>query len=573
MRIRERWIFFALTLFSLLGPPVWGEVEIDMGLSRPVRMGRYVGYLQVEGRPERIATQLDLFLRAARDGMERPRLAGILKLSLGGYSSHEYGSQVYDEIRTSHEGNELTFDESSNDLSIALKIGESAGRSFLQGQFWSRTAAVDGSIRLDLAPEEPGEGAEFHRTLEAMTTAEAPFAPLLQGQYTGVCDGKKSVFQVQTVRGLSLRVPDEGMDLFQYEIVARIGNARDPGATSLPWSQIGSFAGGLYDPFRGRLVFSGPSSTSIECFRSGREISCRYRARDFTRKCQFRRDDSDPEERKFYFRESHLRPTAAQLMDLPGNIPELIPVLNGSFSGNLHHEATGKYQPVTMRVIPSVSVNQPRNLRTLHISPTVLTYFGPAENNHFISHRYNPTPFASGAGLILSADGTDSFILVTEWKAGFIRGVWYSNAFGRVGTVELIKNALPILPRDVQSVPGWAGEFEGTRKLSTKEIVRWFQVLAINPGADRTSNMLPFMGHFQSEVRADKTESIVRGRFDPYTYAMGWSFVGKSGLSVISGRAIMDGRLSMHWPPSPGIFPAWMGNLDFYTFKGVSSRR
>jgi hypothetical protein len=567
----NQWPLLALNLMAFLTLSAMGQTEIELGGSRSLRPGRYVGFLQAEGRSERIATQVDFFLRSPGKGLERPRLMAIVKLSLGGYNSHEYGSQIYQEIRIHLEAHELTLDEPPNDLSLVLKAGEADGRPSLQGEFWSRTEAVNGIVHLDLAPEEPTHEPAFGRILEGMSTTETPFVPLLQGQYTGFCDGKKSVLQVQTVRALN--TSDEAVDFFRYEIVARLGHARNPADEKLPWVQIADFAGGLYSPFRGHLVFSGPSSTSIECFRFNREFKCRYHERNITRECRFHREDStqgQQGERKFHFRDRPLNPSESQLRNLPQDRGELMSALSGSFSGNLHHEANGKYQPILLRVIPAGPADQSQSANKIYVSTTAIMYFGRNVNEHFVSHRYEPAQFAPGPGFVLSAPRTDSFILVKDWKAGFIRGIWYSRAFGRVGTVELIKENAPNVPVDRPFIPTWQGQFESTRKISVGEIVRWFQLIALNPTTETTDNALPFIGSFQSNVGADKIEPIVRGRLDPYTGALGWSFTKENGLSVISGRVMADGQISIHWPPNPGAFPAWMGNLDFYTFSKVS---
>ena len=562
-------IKWLITVFALLalGNTAWSVPHYyeEAGEITTFRQGRYVGYIEIDGRKERIATEIDFFTQSPEDMTEFPRLVAILRLSMGGYNTHEYGSQVYKNIRSNFEINEFTLDEPTNDLVLTVKMVGLDDNPALHGRIWSRSSAVNGIVHLDHYSDEP----DFESTQKGVKNY--PFVPLLQGQYAGKCDGKDHVLQIQTVRGLGFDRSEEG--IFRYEIVARIGARQKDPTSPLPWNVVGTFAGGVYNPFRGKLVFTGPSTTAIECSRLVGRLSCQWRIREQNNRCDFERVASeDIQPSRFFQRSFHLAPTADQLSKLPTDDPrdstKLVELLDGTFYGNLHHESNDRYQPVSLRVIPIISTENPHNLNKVFISTTAVLHFGNQAADQFISHRYEPRSFYIHPGFALYASGTDSFILIEEWTKGFIRGVWYSHTFGRVGTVELIKDLNSPLPPKVPFVPTWEGQYVGIKKIDSGAAVkRWFHVIYTHPSAERSDSTVPFMGSYQPDMQFSKIEAMDRGRFDPYTGALGWVISNNGATSVISGRVTSEGKMLIHWPPAPGNYATWMGDLDFFEFK------
>ena len=546
----------------------------DQGEEMPTfKRGRYVGHLKIEGRPERLAVEADFFIHGSENVVDFPRLWGIFKFGLGGYRTHEYFSQLYQDVKANFDTGELTFDELGADLIITTQVHGTAGRPILHGTIFSRSSAVSGTLHLVFQSDEP----EASPSGAASQKGQLPFAPLLQGQYLGKCNGQERVFQVQTVRGLRPFGGDGSRELFEYEIVARLGERNDgkSGATGVPWIVIGNFAGGLYDPFRGRFLFSGPSTTGIECDRNYKTLNCRYRIRGVSVSCQFQRTGNDVQGMQFSERSYHLSPSAGELEELPTEDvrdgADLMKFLGGAFQGNLHHEIDNTYQPVVLTVVPTKSTENPHNQNKIFVSTTAVVYYGRSISDQYITQRYQPRSFYIRPGFALSAAASDSFIIVEEWKKGFIRGVWYSRNFGRVGTVELLKgkSAAAQIPTSLGILPPWHGEFEGIKKVGGDIFKRWFYIIYSNVSGGFVDATVPFMGSYQPDARISKIEAMERGRFDPYTGALGWTFAANGGISIVNGHVLHDGRLALHWPPAPGNFSAWMSDLEFLPFGSV----
>jgi hypothetical protein len=277
-------------------------------------------------------------------------------------------------------------------------------------------------------------------------------------------------------------------------------------------------------------------------------------------------------------RSFHLSPSEEQLRDLPetGFVPDakLAELLDGKFSGYLHHEELDRYQAVTLNVVASVSTENPHNPNKIFVSGTAVLHFGEPALGQLVAQRYEPRSFYLRPGFALNAPGTDSFLMIEEWKQGYIRGIWYSQAFGRVGTVELVKGELPRLSAGAKKIPAWQGEFSRNFSADGKS-KRWFSVLSASQPAERLSSTVSFMGSYQALVSLTPIEPMERGAFDPYTGALGWSFSPKErgGLSVASGKLGDDGSLEMHWPPAPNVFPTAMADFELDKYPKTKERK
>lgn len=564
-RMLNLFLFFSA---SLLFAQSQHEGHGSHGGAPELRQGRYVGYIKMDGRNEKIAVQGDLFVQSGENPAVNPKLIFLLKFSFGGYHTSEYFTQVYQDIRYDYETGDLELDEPTNDLVFTAKSHSMEGVTHLFGQVWSRFSSRGGEFFLQSASDEP-----------TAVSSDVPFAPRLEGQYTGRCNGKMAAFQIQTGRGLKFRDASDGRDLFDYQIVGRVALSKkavaSPNSESAPWLVQGDFAGGIYNPFIGHLVFLGPSSTAIDCNLHQGRLTCSYRLPKLKIKCQFDRDDKTIQPPTVYKPQFHLNPTQDQLKELPvadaRMKSRLIELLKGDYAGYLHHESTNRYQPMSLHVVASASTENPHNDTKIFVSTTSVLYYGRTHSDQFMSQRYEPRAFYIRPGFALSAPGTDSFIQIEEWKTGYIRGVWYSKNFGRVGRVELVKGEAGQLPNSLSILPQWEGEFQSTfGKGDARDNQHWFYLIFSNPAAERLDSSVPFMGSYQTVTNISKIEPIERGRYDPYTSTLAWSFSVNGGTTIVTGKVDMDGRLMMYWPPAPGVFSVWMYDYALMTYRKVA---
>lgn len=328
-------------------------------------------------------------------------------------------------------------------MSSPHKVHNISGRTHMKGFVWIRSAAKQAQFILE---SDTVDSSALTQPLVSNTTAvdsgddneDISFVPLLRGQYEGKCEGKSAVLQLQTMKGLRIQDPRSGNFLFDYEVVGQIGYRRtdEHRTAQRPWDVYGSFAGGVYDLFSGKLFFLGPASSTLDCQRTGSKLTCRFLSRDGEIPCSFELTHSSINSKaQSYSRDFHINPSEEQLKDLPPVAPpssqELARALDGSFVGYLHHELNNHYQPMNLQIVASTSSDNPHNPNNLFISATSVIHYGKTFSGRFISNRFEPRAFYLTPGFALSAPNSDAFILIEEWKLGYIKGVWYSEGFGQ----------------------------------------------------------------------------------------------------------------------------------------------
>lgn len=534
--------------------------------------GKYWGYIKTDTTNLPFALQADFYLESPEDFKKFPQLNTILKMNLGGYNSPEYFTQVYKNIQFDFDNNILTLDEPYNDFIISAQLKTFNGRTRIEGVVWIRTTAQTGKLVLESESDEPGEWS-LPQTLDVDISK---FAPRIEGQYIGKCKNEPALFQIQTMRGLNEEDSRDGKQLFDYEIIGRLAYRRKgvPESDPRPWGVYSSYAGGVYNAFNGSLIFLGPSSTALECKLINGNLKCHYQSRDTKVPCEFNLENKKNSLIQKFSRNHHLSPTSEQLKTLPPASPpsnkELIKALGGHFVGYLHHEAYNRYQSMALHVVPSSSTDNPHNPNKAFISTTSVLYYGSTQSDLFITQRYEPRSFYLRPGFTLSAPGTDSFIVIDEWRSGFIRGTWYSHNYGRVGTVELIKGeSLPALPTNLKTISPWQGEYQNLLAAGETNTQRWFKTLFPNLPSERIESTVHFSGSYLSDKENSSIFPMKRGRYDPYTGAIGWVYEHNNGVGMVSGIVGDSGSILLYWPPFPNVFSAALGDYSLTEFKPI----
>lgn len=268
-------------------------------------------------------------------------------------------------------------------------------------------------------------------------------------------------------------------------------------------------------------------------------------------------------------------PSAEQIKELPEPSPpnnlSLASALRGTFSGYLHNETTDTYQVVRLNVLPYSSTDNPHNPNQMRIIATAAIHLGRGINGNFITQRYESRSFYVRPGFTLLGPRSDSYVNIQEWKQGFIRGVWYSHAFGRVGTVQLVKSELTPISDGANVLRSFAGEFEGlVAPNGQNKDVRWLKLLFPSSADDLINNVIRFTGSYQSIVGVTGVKDIERGTFDPYTGALGWIMSnGEEAATFSSGNIGPDNNAKLYWPPVPEVFGAITNDYQLQSFDRI----
>lgn len=521
-----------------------------------LKQGRYFGFVELDSTKEKIAVVADFYLESPEDMTQFPKLNATVKLSFGGFNTHEYYTETFEDLRYDFDNGVLTLDEPNNDLMMTTEVRTSGSDTYITGQALFRSSAVTGVLNIKYETDEPGD--DLNAAVDSQE--EKPIVPLLEGQYEGECGGEAAAFQIQTVRGLkSLEGPDIMPKGFSHDtaVFGRLAyrNSELCGPNLCTYY---NFPNIIYNPLLSKLAIQGSQSTGTCDLRQG-NLLCQLRIQSRSLDCSFKKKNVTIRPSRFFTRQHYVRPSADQLQDLPPASPpqntDLASALRGTFSGYLHNETNDTYQAIRINVMPYSSTNNPHNPNQMMITTTAITYFGRGPySSEFVTHRYEPRSFYLRPGFTLNGPNTDSYINISEWKKGFIRGSFYSHAFGKVGTVQLVKGDFPDLPAKAKMVRKISGEFEGPMDSSgAGRSLRWFKLLFPIQPSDTGESLVRLSGGFQAVKGMTPFENIERATFDPYTGVFGWVRSRDGDSNIVSGIIDSDSELKLFWPPAPNV--------------------
>lgn len=538
-----------------------------------IKEGKWSGYLKLDGREDAIAVTMDSALVKPRPGEDFQILRLIFKLNLGGYGSTEYETEIFDDPAYDWDQNILVLDDPKNELKVKATI-EKATKPILEGQVIIRSSpGVTGQMRLVYRSNGP-----------INVAIPEKLTPSLAGQYEGLCGSRRAVLQIETGKGLTWEVPVATTGLHHYNVTGGLGvengwctAVNRPGRPV--WCTDHGYSSGIYDFFEGKLMLTGTRHTD-ECTREGDELTCRTqivkeeagKLRYANETCRLRKVEATPNGRlRIFQREFSLEPTADQLKPLPKWSPpaseETVKALNGSFFGYLHHEYRDRYQPIRLSVVASTSSDNPHKQNDVLVSVTAVQYFGPTLQSPTLPFAYDRRLAYLVPGVMLDTQDSDVFLLIHEWRKGFVSGVWFSKSFGRVGTFEVTKgDTFPPLDPTAKRISDPSGTFRGPKEVNGEW--DWTLNTAI-PKQPRTGDRsyLVLKGNYRSYAGDVlwPIRPIPRAAYDLYTGAFFWLTDDGNKVEeprIVRGYLEEGSELKLFWPstrkwPVPVLDQEW----------------
>jgi hypothetical protein len=380
-----------LPLFGWANPSLKPN-ELPRGELKP---GRYIGWVKIDDSAKKIALVADFFFESADNLKEFPRLNASFKLSLGGYNTHEYITETFEELKYDFDNGNLTFDEPEKDLLLTTKVYKENGRAKILGQVFIKSSSVSGAIELLQESDEPEDDEPAQGVSPVENQDASQFIPLLDGQYEGLCNDKKAAFQIQTVRGLQSEDLLGASGLEQdYGISGRLAFKSDRHCGTLSdgkWCTKMHFSSGSYNIYQGKLNLKSEHG-SQHCDLVGDELNCRIPVFDKVLDCRLKKSSEIIPDAKFFRRRFHLTPTQEQTESLPAPNPplneELSSALKGMFFGYVHNETNDTYFPVRLDVVPYSSTDNPHNPNQMMISSSASIYLGGFDSESIVTQRF-----------------------------------------------------------------------------------------------------------------------------------------------------------------------------------------
>jgi hypothetical protein len=217
----------------------------------------------------------------------------------------------------------------------------------------------------------------------------------------------------------------------------------------------------------------------------------------------------------------------------------------------LHHEYQDRYQPLRLDVDATTSTTTPHVENQVFVSANPVLFLGRGLSRTLWAQPFERRTFYPVPGFTLQGNRSDAFLQVARWRQGYISGVWYSSAFGRVGTFELVKGtAFPALPAQARVIEDIGGEFHGTPEMAPD----YLDFNMVFPRQPQSSDLSYLVFQGSTQLFAGGTpwpvQRIVYGAYDIYTGSLSWmsADVSPAEPELIIGRVQSDRELRLVWP-------------------------
>lgn len=387
---------FIAILMWLAAPQIRAEEVFD----------RYIGTLELRHRGLKQLAKMDFI--TFRDIQNKLKIKAVLSLYFGGFDSTEYVSYHFDDVEFNLLNQSLTFSQDDQDLTLSTNR--------FDGYSFEATARSARGRRLGVLRMSQDD-----RSLTSNAGVSA-----LGGQYNSYCNSRRSYLNLQTYRSTAdtVRV---GNPFGAYKIAGQFGAQIPRLCRSSRPCVTNQIKEGSYNFFNGQLTLYGSQKTEQCLVNSDGSISCSS--------CTYRKSDQDRFTNIIWPRRDPFRQTT-------NTAPQWSQIRQGEYFGYLFHERRQMMQRMSFDVISYQDDDENKYL----LSSVANLYFGGFESNEVLSYRFEDQPInllAQNVVLQRTEDDVDAILKITEVGQGYIKGVWYSILFGRVGTFFVAKDNPP----------------------------------------------------------------------------------------------------------------------------------
>ena len=481
---------------------------------------RFAGHARLKQRAARMPVVLDL---AAIPG-EPFHYQGFMRVTSGGFGSHEYVTLHFHDVRLDPATGKVTFDDGPKDMRVT--------HARLVGTFFrAQLEVLKEGVTLPIELSSSGFAPSFQNL---KVTSQ------LTGHYSGTCASKPETLQLEASRWRGL-INSDTTAFGGYRVYGRRGHLdgavcgdklQSCVAETFPAVQVHFFAQTV------KLSKDYPP-----CKIQGHQIRCENN-------CNYQRDLTSAKssqdvatDSKVQTREFHV--PIDEVPDTQGRA--------GQYYGHIHHENSGSYQllALNVRAAPEISLSAGAPRKGDYVVAVATLYFGEGDSSEFIAYKFKETVASAGPStLIFEGDGEAVFV-VDDWRGKTLKGTWYGKSFGRVGTVELAKSLVPALGDGAVTVKGISGRYVGDD---------WeFELGASANLSEQSSAFYPIkiFGWARERLDSSRRHSIQDGIFDFYT--------GAIALKLDDGRIVLGkvgpDSMDLNWVPLPRLgAPITMAN-------------
>ncbi len=383
---------------------------------------RYLGVLKHSSLAQDQLARLDIIREA--DGSNSGRIRATLVLYFGDFTSDEYASYHYQNVRFDAGSKTLIFDGPEREVHFVLSVGDAER---LEGDVKTGNGNVG---RLILGTDRN-------------VTVERPLVQKIWGEYRGVCDGVGRRLQVQStpLRPIATNRSDP---FAPFIIMAQIG---DNGGAGCPLGAgtcvTKTFIDADYDIFSGHVDFHGPLG-AVDCNVDDMGITCGG--------CRYNRSSSET-----------VKPGVKTLPSSPTNwslnLNENAPAagLDGVYQGFVHLKRRDIYHAMSLAV---TTYQEGGKLMASMVSS--VRYGGHTQTDESITTKFD-TRALNGNLTEMVFDRADQvadmIIKIKKIGGGVIEGTWYSRKYGFVGNFLLTSAGQVTLSEPAKLAPKLSGKY------------------------------------------------------------------------------------------------------------------
>ena len=537
-------------------------------LSAQLTNGKYFGTIEIDGQSEAIAASLDAFTLQAGDPSTFPQLNVILRVNLGGFFSSEYVAYNFYDPTFNFEKGVLQLDDPSSEMTAQLRVTNTGSQTILGGPIFYRSTNSKGTIRLTMDVDSDNLTA----TSTLPPAKEKPLLSKLNGEYFGTCGSTPAVLQIETGRELGSELL--GNALKGYSITGRVGYRNADCSDIRVVSHAASstycnelvFSRGAYRLYNGEVLLQGPHATA-DCRRDADALTCTVHRSDGDQSCKLTKKPTAPARAVQFPQRIFINVSSGLKTRLPDPLPpqneSLVSALGGNFFGYLHHENRDVYQLMQLSVVASTSTENPHIQNQVLVAPTASLFLGSEwSGESVVSTHFPQRVFYLNPGFSFLAVDADSFVVIGDWRQGYISGVWYSRTYGRIGTFELQKDAPPPVPKEMSVVTDLTGAYDGPMN-GPPSIRNWWWLQLTAPGqvVHGGQTTMSLLGQFRIKGGVTVVRPFDAASFDISTGSVSLMIQDPLGDRIISGAMISATQLDLAWPVGPG-FGAPIGEHD-----------
>lgn len=493
--------FLALLTFHMLSLMSVAASPLEL-------VGRYSGIIRHESIQRDQLVQLDILVSNQGDkdkeASDSFSYMALLKLHFGDFSSAEYITYHYYDIKFHSDHNTLPLDHPDQKISVVLNY-ESPGK-------------FNGRVRSNFSK---GEGV----LMVSKTDPMQPLYPLMEpiaGEYEGVCgDGKMYRLQSFTFRS-NYDTSKEGDPFASYRNLGNWAGKEDVLChEGKEYCLLGIFDHGSYNYFDNQIFFSGPKKT-MKCQTTVNGLRCKD--------CELKRISGEMKAPR------KITPVPlAKVFPLTAlNSPKKSGDLAGVYSGYVFHEFLGVYQRSELSIETFQEAGESVEEGELKLSAIARLVFGDSDSKESVIYRFetrnypiHSAPFVFN--LERPEEDLDAVLQVEEIGEGIVRGTWYSLIFGRVGRFEMRKDGTVNLPAGARMMKPLTGFYKGELwDLNVNVALGKAPVKSENPFFPLT-----FVGWTVIRDIGFRV-TLLEGSYDFYT--------GKIGFDLSDGSALVGSR-------------------------------